>query len=80
MEASNISQGDIVVEIGPGKGVLTAELLKRGAHVKAYELDQRMIEYLNEKFSSYVDQGQLVLIHVDVLDRWACVIGVLLIH
>lgn len=35
-----------VVEIGPGKGALTRELLKRGARVLAVERDPRWVQYL----------------------------------
>ena len=43
--------GDIVLEIGPGTGVLTRELLKRGAKVVAIEADLRAIRLLDETFN-----------------------------
>jgi len=36
----------LVVEIGPGKGALTEYLLRRGAHVKAVELDPELVAAL----------------------------------
>jgi 16S rRNA (adenine1518-N6/adenine1519-N6)-dimethyltransferase len=38
-DLSLVSKGDTVIEIGPGPGALTEELLKRGAHVTAIEKD-----------------------------------------
>lgn len=63
-----INADDIVVEIGPGKGALTKPLLETGATVIAFELDERMIEYLKETLTEYIESGKLVLIHQDVLE------------
>lgn len=48
VDAAKITTDEIIVEIGPGIGVLTRELLKAGAHVTAIELDERMIPLLRE--------------------------------
>jgi 16S rRNA (adenine1518-N6/adenine1519-N6)-dimethyltransferase len=50
LAAANLSPTDHVIEIGPGKGVLTAELLERVNQVEAIELDDRLIPILTEKF------------------------------
>lgn len=50
-DSAKISPGDAVLEIGPGDGALTAELLKRGARVLAIEKDHRLIAGLSEKFA-----------------------------
>ena len=42
-EAGEVEKGDIVLEIGPGTGVLTRELLKKGANVVAIEADIRAV-------------------------------------
>lgn len=49
-EAGKVTSDDFVIEIGPGKGVLTEEILKRGASVLAIEKDRDLIGFLNEKF------------------------------
>lgn len=67
VEAGNLSDKDTVVEIGPGKGVLTKSLLESGARVVAIEKDSELIPYLNEAFNSYIESGKLVLIEEDVL-------------
>lgn len=48
VEAANIQSEDHIVEIGPGIGVLTTELLKRAGHVTAIELDERMIPLIQK--------------------------------
>lgn len=50
-DAAEITPGETVLEIGPGEGTLTEELLARGAHVIAVEKDHRLIPLLQEKFS-----------------------------
>lgn len=52
---------DQVIEIGPGTGMLTVELMKRFSGMKAIELDGRAVKYLKHKFP------ELELIHSDVL-------------
>ncbi len=50
-DAADIQKGDLVVEVGPGEGTLTAVLLERGARVIAVEKDRRLIPILKEKFT-----------------------------
>ena len=46
VDAANIKKGDRVLEVGPGLGVLTKELLSLGADVTAIERDKRFTDYL----------------------------------
>jgi len=49
-EAANIEEGDIVIEIGPGTGLLTHELLKFPLQkLTAFEVDERAVALLNEE-------------------------------
>jgi len=48
VETAKISSTDTIVEIGPGVGVLTRELLKSAGKVIAIELDERMIPLLKK--------------------------------
>ena len=50
-DAAEIQNGELVVEIGPGEGALTAVLLERGAKVLAVEKDSRLIPLLRERFA-----------------------------
>jgi len=58
-----------LVEIGPGLGDLTQELLKIKPLV-AYEVDEDLCVYLREKFSREIEEGSLTLVHTDVLDQF----------
>lgn len=58
-------RGKKVLEIGPGKGVLTRALLDRGAIVHAIELDGLLCEQLKGTFSQEIASGQLTLQHGD---------------
>jgi 16S rRNA (adenine1518-N6/adenine1519-N6)-dimethyltransferase len=60
---ANLSTDDIVLEVGPGKGVLTKELAKHCKTVIAVELDETLIRYLQKDLPSNV-----LLIHRDVLN------------
>lgn len=65
-DAGDVKEGDTVLEVGPGTGVLTAEILARGAKVVALEADSRAIEVLESKFTSQLTTGQLYIYHTDV--------------
>lgn len=46
VDTSGVAQGDVVLEIGPGTGTMTEELLDRGCQVIACELDPGLGELL----------------------------------
>jgi 16S rRNA (adenine1518-N6/adenine1519-N6)-dimethyltransferase len=50
--AVNLKAGDFVLEIGPGKGILTEELSKQAGTVVAIELDRELCKILRNKFSN----------------------------
>lgn len=68
VRAGELSPADTVLEIGPGKGFLTAELLASGAQVIAIEKDDALVPLLKEKFAREIQGGQFTLTHGDVLD------------
>lgn len=53
VESSEITDDDLVIEIGPGLGTLTKYLLEKAKKVIAVEIDKKMIEILNDRFSLY---------------------------
>ncbi len=67
VDIAEITPLDTVLEIGPGKGVLTEALLKRAGRVIAVEKDDRLIPYLAERFADEIASGKLSLIHDDAL-------------
>lgn len=50
IKASEISEKDLVIEIGPGLGTLTKRLLEQAGKVICVELDTKMINILEERF------------------------------
>ena len=52
LEALEPESDETIVEIGPGKGALTAPLLERAGTLVAIEFDQNLIPLLSEKFSA----------------------------
>src|SRR3954468_15243887 len=61
-DAGNISPNDQILEIGPGTGTLTEELLSRGANVIAVEIDRDLANLLRNHFR---DQPRFQLIEAD---------------
>lgn len=60
--AAGVRPKDLVLEIGPGRGILTEVLLEAGAGVIAVEADKDLIEPLKEKLG-----GKIKLIFGDIL-------------
>lgn len=50
-EAGEIAQTDLVIEVGPGTGTLTEELLSRSANVIAVEIDRNLASLLRQHFA-----------------------------
>ena len=69
VESSNITKQDLVIEIGPGLGTLTKELLEKAGKVICIELDKKMIKILIDRFSLYenfeVIQGDVLKIRLN---------------
>ena len=61
---STITKNDLVIEIGPGLGTLTSLLLEKAGKVICVELDKKMLEILNDRFSLY---NNFELINDDIL-------------
>ncbi len=64
----NISNDETVLEIGPGTGILTEQLLKTHPNVLAIEKDKELIPILEEKFQKQIASKQFQLLHRDILD------------
>lgn len=56
-----VAEGDRLLEIGPGTGMLTEELLSRFGNVTAVEIDRRAVELLRREYPA------LEVIHQDIL-------------
>ena len=52
VEAAELSPEDIVIEVGPGLGILTTELAQRAGRVIAVELDTKLASLLKRRLAS----------------------------
>lgn len=64
IESSDIDENDLVIEIGPGIGVLTAEAAEAAARVVAVEIDKKLIPILSETLAEY---DNIRVINKDIL-------------
>lgn len=65
VETSGVGEGDLVLEVGPGTGTMTEELLARGCEVIACELDAEMADLLRDRLG---DHERFTLIEGDCLE------------
>ena len=66
-DAAKVEKNDTIVEIGPGKGILTDILLSRTKKVIAIEKDRELLPFLEEKFQKEIKSGKLKIINEDIL-------------
>ena len=64
IEASNIGENDLVIEIGPGIGVITKEAAAKASSVIAVEIDKNLIPILQETLA---DETNVKIINRDIL-------------
>lgn len=64
-DAAMLGASDVVVEIGPGRGALTEELLQRAGRVIAVEIDHQLAENLRSKYSG---ESRIEIVERDILD------------
>jgi 16S rRNA (adenine1518-N6/adenine1519-N6)-dimethyltransferase len=64
LAAAELSPTDIVIEVGPGLGLMTGELARRAGWVIAIELDNRLADILKK---TLVDFDNIVILNEDVL-------------
>ncbi|HAE60850.1 MAG TPA: 16S rRNA (adenine(1518)-N(6)/adenine(1519)-N(6))-dimethyltransferase [Eubacteriaceae bacterium] len=53
VNVAEVSEEDVVLEIGPGIGAMTAKLCERAKHVIAVEIDKMLIPILKETLAEY---------------------------
>ncbi len=63
-EAAGLGENTCAIEIGPGVGVLTAELAKRAGKVLSFEVDKRLLPVLDETLSDF---NNVEIINEDVM-------------
>jgi 16S rRNA (adenine1518-N6/adenine1519-N6)-dimethyltransferase len=65
-DALGATPADTVIEIGPGRGALTEQLLARAGRVIAIELDRVLAPMLRARWA---DEPRLTIVEGDVLDQ-----------
>lgn len=60
VQDANITNEDIVVEIGPGAGTLTREIAKVAKKVYAFEIDKNLVPILNETLQDVLDKVEVI--------------------
>ncbi len=72
IETAQLSAKDYVLEIGPGRGILTEEIAKRAKNVIAVELDKKLCGFLKEQLQNYqnvkIIQGDFLKINLSSLN------------
>mgnify|MGYP001581026175 CR=1 FL=1 len=68
VDAAGIEPDDTVLEVGPGRGILTEELVARAKKVIAVEKDHNLVLYLREK---YKDKKNMEIVEGDILKHGA---------
>ncbi len=68
VDAADVREGDKILEVGPGTGLLTERLLDRGSKVLAVEKDKELFLILNSKFKKEIGEGRLIILNADFLD------------
>jgi 16S rRNA (adenine1518-N6/adenine1519-N6)-dimethyltransferase len=64
ISAAELEPSDTVIEVGPGLGILTGELVKRAGEVIAIEVDSKLASSLQKRLSKFTN---LTVINADVL-------------
>ena len=67
-EAVDVKPGETILEIGPGKGALTRELLATGGSVLAIEKDEVLARALSDPFATEIGSGTLRVVTADIRD------------
>lgn len=67
IDACGPAAGSVVLEVGPGTGTLTGELLARGLRVVACELDRGLAELLRQTLGAGEHAGRFALVEGDCL-------------
>ncbi len=69
IQTAELSKNDIVLEVGPGLGVLTKQLAQKAKKVMAIEKDEKIVEILKETLKIYKN---IEIIHGDILRSDLC--------
>jgi 16S rRNA (adenine1518-N6/adenine1519-N6)-dimethyltransferase len=64
LSAAELNDNDIVIEVGPGLGILTRRIAEKVSSVIAVELDSKLVDVLTKKTNSL---SNTLIVHNDIL-------------
>ena len=67
LEKTTVIDEDTVLEIGPGQGVFTAEILKRAGQLVSIEIDEGNAQYLKDMYKDEIRSKKFEIVHKDAL-------------
>lgn len=67
VDAADVQRGDLVLEVGPGTGTMSEELLARGCELIACELDDQLADLNRTRLPTLPGGDKFTLIHADCL-------------
>ena len=60
VDKASIDRDTLVIEVGPGQGAITKEIVPRAKYTVLYEIDNRLEKYLNKELEMY-DNYKLII-------------------
>jgi 16S rRNA (adenine1518-N6/adenine1519-N6)-dimethyltransferase len=69
VDAAGLAPGDTVVELGPGRGILTRELIAKGVRLIALEIDAALAQELKKEFENFAARGADSLTRAEILNE-----------
>lgn len=80
IETADLNKDDLVLEVGPGLGILTKELSKKAKKVIAIEKDKEMVEALKKELEDYknieIICGDILEFHLESLKNYKVVANI----
>jgi 16S rRNA (adenine1518-N6/adenine1519-N6)-dimethyltransferase len=71
IQAAEITSEDLILEIGPGKGILTRQLCSSSKKVFAVEIDRQLVPFLRKELASFnnleIIQGDILKVDLNLL-------------
>ena len=65
VQSAELTRSDTIIEVGPGLGILTAELTQRAGRVLAVELDNQLASLLKQSLASFANVS---VVNEDILN------------
>ena len=71
VDSAKINSKDNILEIGPGFGILTKQLIKKSKKLIAVEMDEKIVKYLNDTYN-FNNMISIILVLIFILCAILC--------